>query len=129
MHKCRFFSQKNYCWTLLLHVSCRIILPYEPWSYASNRLDAVCLKFTSPDINQYKKLCNILLSGVYNSEICKQYVELGSWFKEEFFFLKQYHSSYCLLEDCRKLFVDAVQEVQCMFPHVEKILCLVTIPS
>ena len=43
---------------------------------------------------------------------------------ERRFFLKQQHSSYCLLEDCRKLFVDMVPEVRRMFPQVEKILLL-----
>ena len=43
----------------------------------------------------------------------------------EFFFGGgKLYPSYCLIEDCRKLFVDAVQEVRRMFPHVEKILRL-----
>ena len=71
-----------------------------------------------------QEIVRILLTGVYNSEICKQYPELGSSLKEDFFFYKRYHSSYCSLEDCRKLFLDMVPEVRRMFPQVEKILRL-----
>ena len=84
--------------------------------------------FKSTDILKYKKLSDMLLTGVFDQEICRTYPELESSLKYELeFFWKQYSTSYSSLEDCRKLFASMLPEVRRMFPQVERLLRLLLV--
>ena len=84
--------------------------------------------FESEDMNQYKRLTEILLDGKYDAEICLMYPELNKSLEHEIiFFRTQFSNKFVSVDECRLLFKEFVPEVRQLFPQVEKLLRLLLV--
>ena len=97
----------------------------EYYSVMDSTMQLLKQYFDSPDIREYKCMCDMLIKGSYNEEMCAKYPELNNGLQQELmFFHSQFKSKFSNLDECRILFQSLVPEIRMMFTQVEQLLRL-----